>query len=601
MLSRTLIGMTLLLASCRGIEHPETPLIALTPVEYNNSIRDLFGMPNGGAAWPDPPEIAARFTAGQGEQAGLFGGEASKTSPWPWPLPDEVKVDGFDGIYEGQGPSAYKMEELQKAAVHFASYSLVSSVFFSCDQWAEQSTETQATCGWESVKRFAQRAYRRPLTDDERSRLKALWQSNWDAGTPEEAVVLTTAAVLQAPQFLFKVERGDEDLKRHGILPLSDWEMASRLSYFLWDSVPDPQLFAAAEAGELTTEAGIREQVQRMLADPKAHDAMIRFHQQWLQLDGLYTIAPARSAYGPSFGLTDTPPLDTTGDGEWPSVIGPLRHALDAEFQLFVSHVVFDSDGTLKELFTSTRGYASSASDIIHIDSTPADGDSVIWSYGNVVNSGGLEQNMTLTPVTYPSDQRSGILTLPAVNAVGAYPVHPDPIHRGLRVLERVACMDLGAPPASAESASPADIPEAESTNRFRTENATSPSNCQGCHVQINPPGFAFENYDSLGAWRTQDNGEAVDASGSVTLHGGETINFSNAMELSNGLATTERVQDCYSLRWARVATGEQLDPDDERLIDLQASFRADDDIKALLENIAVSALFRNLNLDEVD
>ena len=70
--SRTLIGMTLLLASCRGIEHPETPLIALTPVEYNNSIRDLFGMPNGGAAWPDPPEIAARFTAGQGEQAGLF-------------------------------------------------------------------------------------------------------------------------------------------------------------------------------------------------------------------------------------------------------------------------------------------------------------------------------------------------------------------------------------------------------------------------------------------------------------------------------------------------------------------------------------------------
>ena len=322
---------------------------------------------------------------------------------------------------------------------------------------------------------------------------------------PDGSVVLTTAAVLQAPQFLFKVERGDEDLKRHGILPLSDWEMASRLSYFLWDSVPDPQLFAAAEAGELTTEAGIREQVQRMLADPKAHDAMIRFHQQWLQLDGLYTIAPARSAYGPSFGLTDTPPLDTTGDGERPSVIGPLRHALDAEFQLFVSHVVFDSDGTLKELFTSTRGYASSASDIIHIDSTPADGDSVIWSYGNVVNSGGLEQNMTLTPVTYPSDQRSGILTLPAVNAVGAYPVHPDPIHRGLRVLERVACMDLGAPPASAESASPADIPEAESTNRFRTENATSPSNCQGCHVQINPPGFAFENYDSLGAWRTQD------------------------------------------------------------------------------------------------
>ena len=131
------------------------PLLALTPTEYNHTVRDLLGMPDDGEDWPDPPEIAERFTAYEGEQAGLFGIDPIEAPPWPWTLPEEAGQDGFQGMFEGQEPSAYQLEELQKAAVHFASYTLASGIFFTCNDWA---AEHPKSCGWDSMARFAQRA-----------------------------------------------------------------------------------------------------------------------------------------------------------------------------------------------------------------------------------------------------------------------------------------------------------------------------------------------------------------------------------------------------------------------------------------------------------
>ncbi|MBD88713.1 MAG: hypothetical protein CL940_00050, partial [Deltaproteobacteria bacterium] len=115
--------------------------------------------------------------------------------------------------------------------------------------WSGVPEDAKASCGWTSVERFAERAWRRPLDVDERERLQTLWANNWAEGSPEEAVVLTVSAVLQSPSFLFRVERGEPERAQGDAVPLTDHEMATRLSYFLWDSMPDDLLFAAAAAG----------------------------------------------------------------------------------------------------------------------------------------------------------------------------------------------------------------------------------------------------------------------------------------------------------------------------------------------------------------
>ena len=197
-----------------------------------------------------------------------------------------------------------------------------------------------------------------------------------------------------------------------------------------------------------------------------------------------------------------------------------------------------------------------------------------------------------------PEEQRAGILTLPSVLALGAYAVHPAPILRGKRILERLACQDLGTPVAGAEASQPPDSEDAEATNRVRTENATEAPVCAACHQTLNPPGFAFENYDAMGRWRTEDNGLPVDASGTVTFAGGEAISFENGVDFAHKLASSPRVHDCYVLRWTRYATGVQFVEGDEGLGALQKSFRQNSNVPDLLVRLATSDLFRYRRVD---
>ena len=136
-----LVGLSLF--GCRGEVLPPqaSPLIALTPTEYNLSVLDLLGLPEDGSNWPEAPEILERLSPGAGERAGLFGVYLSEVDPWPWSFPPENGVNDFDGMEEGQEPSAYRIEEQQKAAVHFASFTLVSPEFFTCSNWTVDSYE----------------------------------------------------------------------------------------------------------------------------------------------------------------------------------------------------------------------------------------------------------------------------------------------------------------------------------------------------------------------------------------------------------------------------------------------------------------------------
>ncbi len=579
--------------SCSRGATPDIPPIALTPVEYNNTVRDLLGMPDDGEDWPPAPAVAERLSPPRGVQSGLFEGAPNIPPPWPWVLPEEAGVDDFEGMAEGQAPSAYQLEELQKAAVHFGAYTLVSPSFHTCADWSQLPTSTQESCAWSDLERFASRAWRRPLTESETQRLTDFWNQNLSNGDLDEAIALTAAGVLQAPQFLYRIERGEDTKREKGRVRLTEWEVASRLSYLLWDSMPDQALFVATLDGELSKTKGIREQTRRMLEDPRAEAAIVHFHTQWLGTDRVHGIAPARHIFGPRYDLSPYPALGTTGDEDWPRVLGPARASMDAETQLFVSQTLFHGVGTLEALLSDHHGYLSeSTAPVYGPDVTPLSGESFTWDFSYIAASGPTDDTLTLTPTTFPPSQRAGLLTMPSVLSIGAHPVHPSPILRGVRILERVTCADLGVPPPGAEGTAPPDIEEALATNRERTENVTSPPSCAVCHDTINPAGFAFEHYDAMGAWRDTDNGQPIDASGALRL-GEDTLRFNDGVDLAKQLATHDQVRDCYATRWTDYALGTTVDPTDPDVAQILKDFRKNDNVLDLIEAITTSELFR--------
>ena len=575
-----------------GASPSGTAPLALTPAEYNNTVADLFGFPRDGARWPPRPDVADRISPRREPDRGVFA-PPPPPPPWPWRFPAEAGSDGFEGIAEGQAPSSWQVEALHLAAMHFASFALVSPTFFACDGWTSRSADEQAACAWTSLARFARRAYRRPLDAEESRRLEQFWRANAAAGPLDEALTLTVAGILQTPTFHFRLDPGRR-AEAAGADALSRWELASRLSYFLWDSMPDEALFAAADAGGLDTRAGIEAQARRMLDDPKARPAVVRFHHQWLGTDDVLRIAPARRAFGPLFGIEARLATARDDDVEWPAILGPVRHSLKIETELFVEGTVFDGAGTFTALMTDHRGYLSDATAPIYgAGAERTDGPEVTREIELVVASIGRRKPLTLYPASFPPEERAGVLTLPSTLALGAYAVQPGPILRGKRVLERIACMHLGTPIQGAETALPPDTLTAESTNRERTAAATRPGTCNTCHRLINPPGFAFEHYDAIGRWRSHDNGQPVDAGGSLALAGGERITFTDGVDFARQLAASDRVRDCYVLHWARYALGERVDAAAPGLDALQLGFRDDDSIKTLLASIAGSDLFR--------
>lgn len=568
--------------------HQTAPL-ALTPTEYNNTVADLLGFPRDGDLWPRRPAVADRISPRRTASKGVFS-PPPPPDPWPWPFPAEPGADGFEGIAQGQSPSSYQVEELHLAGMHFGAFALLSPTFFNCPGWSDLPAEEREACAATSILRFAERAYRRPLGDGERDRIEAFWQAQLAVGPTDEAVALTVAGILQSPAFHFKLEPDASNAEQ-----LDPWQLAIRLSYFLWDSMPDEELFRAAGAGELETAEGIERQARRMLDDPKARPAVVHFHHQWLGTDQVLLIAPARRAFGPRFGLSRVLRNARDDDTKWPSIIGPIRHSMKLETELFVEEAIFDREGTFTELMTGNHGYMSRGTAPIYGATAKADeGRSpVTRQIEYVTASVGRKKPLTLDPVVLDPAQRAGVLTLPSVLAIGAYAVQPGPIPRGVRILERIACMEMGDPIEGVESALPPDALGVESTNRERTAAATKPSECNSCHRRINPAGFAFEHYDAMGAWRAEDNGQPVDASGSLRLPGAEELTFADGVEFAFELAASRRARDCYALHWTRYALGSHLDRSASGLEAIQERFRENDSVRELLVNIATSDLFR--------
>jgi hypothetical protein len=381
--------------------------------------------------------------------------------------------------------------------------------------------ESDAACAKTLYEAFAERAFRRPLKEDERAWLAASWSKLPAAASVALRLETITELILQAPQFLYLYTEGTPS---GAFNVLDGYERAERLSYFLWDSLPDQALLDAARAGELGTSAGMRSQAERMLADERAKPVLRSFLSQWLELDG--------AAILPS--LAETPK-----DAKlFPGFDAVLRQSMRRELEMFMDHVMFEKDGSLEELFSGTRAYVNAPLAKLYGVSGPANADTWAW----------LDLNPT---------QRAGMLTRAGFLAVHASQDVTSPIRRGVYLLKEVLCVPLPAPPANVDN-TPVEVTGGDVTTvRQATLKRTGSAACAGCHVPINELGFALEHYDAIGRWQDAEagTGAAIDSSAQLSNAGnGLDGPLNGAIELSQRLAQSPAVAKCATRKWFEVA-----------------------------------------------
>ncbi|MEM6995428.1 MAG: DUF1588 domain-containing protein [Myxococcota bacterium] len=358
----------------------------------------------------------------------------------------------------------------------------------------------ELACADEFVESFGRRAFRRPLTTEERERYEALQSEGEQAGGTAEGLRIVVEAMLGSPFFLYHVESLGSD---HG-----GYVLASRLSYLLWGSLPDDVLLDAAETGGLGDPAVRTEQAQRMLDDPRAADAMASFHTQWLGLDHTDT-------------LNKDAAVGELDDG--------MRAAMVTEAVDFADWVLHQDDGRLQTLLTSgVKRPPAALWELYGIDDVEADG---------TVDFGA---------------ERPGILTHAGVMAVHSLAGHTSPIQRGVLVRENILCGVLPPPPPGAVDTPPS--PEPGETTQEAFERHTSDPSCAGCHAQIDPLGFPFESYDTLGRYRTEENGVPIDTSGEITGTQDADGPIADANALVTALSGSRDVHACATKQWLRFA-----------------------------------------------
>ncbi|WP_234023966.1 DUF1592 domain-containing protein [Sorangium cellulosum] len=403
------------------------------------------------------------------------------------------------------------------------------------------------------VERFGERAYCRPLEAGEVDTYVALFGRGKDLFAGQDpfaaGVRATLEAFLQSPHFVYRVEVGAGPAKG-GLVPLSGHEIATKLAYLFWNTMPSDELLQAAKAGELSSREGVRAYAARMLEDPRAREVVGAFHRQ------LYD-------YKQYHDLNKDPDL-------FPEFVPGMGDAMQREAELFVDHVVFEEGGGLTDLLTARTAFVN---------------DELAAVYGVQGQFTSDFQEVELDPA-----QRSGLLTRLGFLAAKATAREPDSIHRGVFVNLRILCAFLPPPPDNATSLPPGE----HATNRERVAAHTGKGTCgAACHAAlINPAGFAFEHYDAIGKFRTTDNGVPVNAA-DVYVLGGEPRTYADAIEFSQVLAESSEAHACYAKRWIEFAHGRAASDEDRALVgELGEASRGGASTKELILQIVSSTPF---------
>ncbi len=401
---------------------------------------------------------------------------------------------------------------------------------------------------------FGRRVFRRPLSSDELSRYSALVLAGDDAFDVWRGLQAATTAFLSSPHFLYRAELGAvDDSEPDGTrLRLDDFEVATRLSYLLWNTTPDDPLLDAAESGALASPQGLVDTLDRLLASPRSEQPFVRFFSEWLGFRGV-TELPKDAARFPGYS---------------PS----LAEAMQGELETYVQQEIVRGGKSVLGLFDTKSTYVNAE---------------LAAFYGLPALTGDAFQKVTL-----PADsKRGGLLTFAGLLTANSRSVSTSPTLRGRFIRERLLCQDIPPPPPNVDAALPPPPEDgAVETMRERLARHTTEAACAGCHSQMDPLGLALEHFDAIGDYRELDQGKAIDATGDI-----DGLTFDGAVELGQLLAQHPLAARCVGAQLSQHAWGQKAEADNAWIFDAlavdfgQASFG----VHALVASVVTHDSFR--------
>jgi hypothetical protein len=526
-------------------------LIAL--VACNGGEGDPAGGPPRAAApaFAPAPAVLRRLTTDQylNSVRDLFG----ESAVLPTALEPDLEVDGL--FAEGSalaGVSALGVEQYEDAAYDLAvqlSDPAIHARLVPC----EAADGRDDNCAAQALAVFGRRAWRRPVSDAELDLLVTLAGASSDTlGTFDAGLQFAIAAVLQSPAFLYRVETGEPDPSDPARQRYTSWEMASRLSYFLLNTMPDDALLDAAEAGDLTEDAGLAAQVDRLLADPRARPGVRAIFSDVLGLAELDDVAKDPLIY-----------LQWSAD---------LPVSAREETLAGIEDLVFDQDADWRELMVSRRTFVDRRLAQLYAVAAPT-------SEG-------------FAPVELPEDGgRRGFLGQASFLVLQSHPTTTSVTRRGLYIRERLLCQAMPDPPAGLNTSIPEPSDDAP-TMRDRVDVHLSVEECAACHQLLDPIGLGLENFDGVGAWRATENGVSIDPSGDL-----DGSPFADAWELAQVVHDHRDLAPCLVQRLFEVATGRRPTDAEEDLLSWHADGFAGEGYRVtwLLRDLVLSPGFRTL------
>jgi hypothetical protein len=381
--------------------------------------------------------------------------------------------------------------------------SVARSTIFTCHPAAEAQ---ETACARQIVTQLGRKAFRRPLNERDMEMLLSFYQQGRnDGGGFDYGIEMALRRILADPEFIFRKETEPATVAPGQKYRISDLELASRLSFFLWSSSPDDQLLQLAAASRLHLPTVLEAQVKRMLADPRSERMITNIAGQWFQLRALQTQSPVTSLY---------PDFDDN-----------LRAAMRKETELFVSDVVRE-DKSVRELLDANYTFLN---------------ERLAKHYGIPYVTGSQFRRVDLTP---EFDMRRGLLGKGAIETISAYPNRTSAVVRGKTIMQMFLGVNPPDPPPNVPGLAEQKNVAVLKTIRQQMEAHRTNPVCAACHKIMDPIGFVMENFDAIGKWRTSDDGEPIDPNGMLV----DGTKLTGVADLRNALVR-------YTPQFARVTT----------------------------------------------